>query len=257
MAEKEMQAWLSKLKLEASQLPDMTTVDIATTNGDVFLTLGQTRLRVSSVILSSASPVFKAMLGPDFLEGQGERSAQNPKEIPLPDDDVAVMTRLCRLLHHQGDCSSRDPKAVAASARGLFNLAVLADKYDCIGSIQMAGGYLLFDLESATSAGRAPVQAMLNLVAASYILEDGRHFALFTRRLVLDFANTFSTMSSEPALAVLPNVFLRKCFPCQLCPSSILTVNSASGGAAKSCVEVPSVRIAKTCATQVYKAWVR
>jgi len=46
----------------------MSTVDIATADGDILLVLGETRLRVSSVILSSASPVFKAMLGPNFSE---------------------------------------------------------------------------------------------------------------------------------------------------------------------------------------------
>ena len=43
------------------------------------------------------------MLGPNLLEGQGDRNAQNPKENALFDDDITALGRLCRLLHHQDD----------------------------------------------------------------------------------------------------------------------------------------------------------
>lgn len=212
MAEKDVEDSLGELTLEAAK---MTTIDLATTDGDVLLTIGETRLRVSSVILSSASQVFKTMLGPVYLEGQDDRSAQNPKEIPLVDEDVSVMTRLCRLLHHQRDLpdSSRDPKSLKEDAEGLFDLAVLAEKYFCTESIQMTGGYLLFELGSRTKPTDMPISALLHLIAAAYILEDRRHFALFTRRLVLDHAITYSTVANHPALAMLPNLFLRKLPP--------------------------------------------
>lgn len=87
---------------EASQPSEMANVDIAP-EGDVIFVLQQTRLRVSSVILASASPVFKVMFGPNFAEGQGHRTAGEPREVPLHDDDLCAMTRLCRLLHHQPD----------------------------------------------------------------------------------------------------------------------------------------------------------
>jgi len=87
---------------EAPHPSEMVNIDIAA-EGDVILVLQQTRLRVSSAILSSASPVFKTMFGPNFLEGQGQRSAGDPREVTLHDDDLCAMTRLCRLLHHQPD----------------------------------------------------------------------------------------------------------------------------------------------------------
>lgn len=37
-----------------------------------------TIIRVSSVVLSYASPVFRSLLGPKFAEGQTERSAARP-----------------------------------------------------------------------------------------------------------------------------------------------------------------------------------
>jgi hypothetical protein len=87
---------------EASRTSEIVNIDVAT-EGDVIFVLQQTRLRVSSVILASASPVFKAMFGPSFAEGQGHRTAEEPREVPLHDDDLGAMIRLCRLLHHQPD----------------------------------------------------------------------------------------------------------------------------------------------------------
>jgi hypothetical protein len=157
MAESEVEASLGQLALVPLPPPNMTTIDITTTDGDILLVLGETRLRVSSVILSSASPVLKTMLGPNFLEGQGDRSAQDPKEIPLSDDDVAAMVRLCRLLHHQDDmpATPHDKMSLAAYAEELLALTELADKYSCMGSIRLAGGYMLFN--SAAVAGPAPI----------------------------------------------------------------------------------------------------
>jgi hypothetical protein len=84
-----------------SQPLGMEVLDVAA-EGDVVFNLKLTRLRVSSAILASASPVFKVMLGPVFLEGQDFRSAQYPKQIPLEHDSAAIM-RLCFLLHHKCD----------------------------------------------------------------------------------------------------------------------------------------------------------
>jgi hypothetical protein len=46
--------------------PPATVVD---KSGDVILTLGDASLLVSSKVLSVASPVFRAMFGPHFQEG--------------------------------------------------------------------------------------------------------------------------------------------------------------------------------------------
>ena len=50
---------------------NITTID---PNGDLVLDVGLTSLLVSSKVLSVASPVFRTMLGPNFMEG--ERLAQ-------------------------------------------------------------------------------------------------------------------------------------------------------------------------------------
>ena len=194
----------------------MTTIDIATTEGDVVLIMQETRLRVSSVILSSASPVFKAMFGPNFKEGQGDRSAQHPKDVPLPDDEPLVMTRFCRLLHCQrGLPETHEEDSQDMRAKGLLDLVVLADKYGCMERVQMACGYILFDLTASSKPQDMPMTALMYLIAVAFMLEDHRHFTLFTRQLVMDHVDNYSAVATHPALAVLPNLFLRKCIVSQ------------------------------------------
>lgn len=65
-------------------------MDIIADEGDLILAVGnekkKKKMRVSSVILSMASPVSKALLGPHFREGQRLRNGTSPIEILLPDD---------------------------------------------------------------------------------------------------------------------------------------------------------------------------
>jgi len=194
----------------ASQPPDMEVIDV-TTEGDVIFNLELTRLRVSSVILASASPVFKVMLGPAFLEGQDVRSAQCPKEIPLEDESTA-MTRLCFLLHHKRD--PQDPAShnisLADGAEGLFTLAVTADKYGCADAVHPTGSSLVSRFVYKAISTGISMEAVLYLIGAAYLLGDHRQFALLTRRLVMDYSKTYSSLASHPATAALSHQFLRK-----------------------------------------------
>ncbi|KAK3112019.1 hypothetical protein LTR53_012140 [Teratosphaeriaceae sp. CCFEE 6253] len=94
--------------------------------GDVMVVLRDgTRVRVASVVLSLVSPVFKKMLGPHFLEGQAARSADEPQEIVLPEDDPQATTLLLRIIHFQ------QPLHESVKPLLLANFATVADKYDC------------------------------------------------------------------------------------------------------------------------------
>ena len=209
MAEPQVEPSPGQLALVASPSADTTTIDIATADGDILLVLGETRLRVSSVILSSASPVFKAMLGPNFLEGQGERSAQSPKEISLPDDDISAMTQLCRILHHQ--YRTEDNVLTSHCVEGLFALTVVSDKYGCTDSIEAVAKHLLSELGTTSVSPLISPTTLLVLSAVAYKIKDCRHFALFTRRLVLGITLPYSGLAGEDSLESLPNLFLCKC----------------------------------------------
>src|SRR5277367_6787997 len=74
--------------------------------GDVLLQVGSSEpkayLLVSSKVFSLASPVFAAMLSPQFKEGNS-LSSGNGCEITLPEDDPEAMTLLCNCLHFRTD----------------------------------------------------------------------------------------------------------------------------------------------------------
>lgn len=186
-------------------------------NGDVVLTLRLTRLRVSSAVLSTASPVFRAMFGPNFLVGQDVHSAQNPREIPLEDDDSHAMMRLCYLLHHQRDPRDLSLLTVSSTqgAKEFLMMAGLADKYGCAHSVNMVSAEPLLYFDPSKIDSDIPVEALLHLVAATYVLEDRRQFARFTGYLVLYYEKPYSGLHKQPVLAMLPTSFLRKNSPPQ------------------------------------------
>ena len=192
----------------ASNIP---IYDLAS-HGDVILTLRLTRLRVSSAVLSTTSPVFRATFGPDFLVGQNVHSPKNPKEIPLPEDDSHGMMRLCYLLHHQRDPNDSSPTNVSScqGAKEFLTMATMADKYGCTHSVNMVSADPLsyFSNPSAINAGPS-IEALLHLIAATYVLDDRRQFARFTGYLALYYEKPYSGLK-QPVLALLPSLFLRK-----------------------------------------------
>lgn len=97
--------------------------------GDVVLNLAEAELQVSSRALSLGSKVFKALFSPRFSEGLALSRGQG-RPIELDDDDTAAMTTLCQVLHHTYRKIHRD-----VSAESLADLALVADKYDCVEAI--------------------------------------------------------------------------------------------------------------------------
>ncbi|MCJ1426102.1 hypothetical protein MMC29_004004 [Sticta canariensis] len=96
-------------------------------NGDVILLVGTEdpqSIRASSKILSLASPVFAAMLGPNFLEGS-KLSTVQPYQLHLPEDDADAIVWLCLVLHYRREIDDR------ISFSLLEKLAFVCDKYDC------------------------------------------------------------------------------------------------------------------------------
>ncbi|KAF2099017.1 hypothetical protein NA57DRAFT_76253 [Rhizodiscina lignyota] len=104
------------------------------TNGDVIFVVGSpgVRFRVSSHIVSAASPVFKAMFNGVFAEGQG-LSRESPKEIPLPEDEVENVRLFCLISHFRNlDIPNR------VAAKQLRDFAIFVDKYNCAVTMYLA-----------------------------------------------------------------------------------------------------------------------
>ncbi|KAF8451670.1 hypothetical protein BGX38DRAFT_475914 [Terfezia claveryi] len=122
-------------------------------HGDVILVIPSgrdpsavARFQVNSVVLCLASPVFRAMLGPDsrFREGinlklaavaggpQSSGSISTPMEMPLTDDNPDAFAVILRILHLDFD---NIPPAMAPLGNDeeqykLHEMAIICDKYD-------------------------------------------------------------------------------------------------------------------------------
>ena len=88
-------AELASLAIRSHDL-STKTLTVMDPEGDIILVLGDVGLQVSSKVLSLASPVFKAMFGPHFAEGQGQASSTKIRRVKLHDDDVEAMKILCK-----------------------------------------------------------------------------------------------------------------------------------------------------------------
>ncbi|KAE9990476.1 hypothetical protein EG327_001378 [Venturia inaequalis] len=130
--------------METEVNPTYVTID---RDGDLILLVGpeesqQTRILVSSKALTLASKVFKAMLSKStFKEGRElVESAANSTlyEIPLPDDDIAAMIILCKLVHHR----YRNIDLSKVTIQHLSDIAVLAYKYDSVDAVRSTSSWL-------------------------------------------------------------------------------------------------------------------
>ncbi|KAH8675009.1 hypothetical protein BGZ61DRAFT_591336 [Ilyonectria robusta] len=104
-------------------------------DGDVVFSLenGATCVQVSSGVMKSASPVFAAMLGPNFKEGHALATHHaQPIEIPLPDDDPKGFILICRILHFQRGLREQVP-----TLTDLLHVRPVADKYDLLDPISL------------------------------------------------------------------------------------------------------------------------
>ncbi|KAH6990210.1 hypothetical protein EDB80DRAFT_897808 [Ilyonectria destructans] len=113
--------------------PEAKVVEKIAPDGDVVFSLenGATCVQVSSGVMKSASPVFAAMLGPNFKEGQAVATPHaQPIEIPLPDDDPKGFILICRILHFQRGLRGQVP-----TSTDLLRVRLVADKYDLLDPI--------------------------------------------------------------------------------------------------------------------------
>ncbi|KAL0264183.1 hypothetical protein SLS55_000129 [Diplodia seriata] len=159
---------------------------IAPTGDIVLLLCDDTKLRVHSVVLKLASPVFRAMFGPHFSEGQN-LSETNPKEVPLPGDPAEPMTLICEILHHQHPSSSFRSEL-------LEPLVSLVHKYDLVDAMGFkVAAFLEHELPAAKENEFSDLGDQ-GLLAMAYLLKDKRSFNLISREVVIFYEGSFSDL---------------------------------------------------------------
>jgi hypothetical protein len=166
-------------------------------DGNIILVVGpeqNNRLRVSSLFLSVASPVFKAMFAPNkFLEGRN-LDTSNPKEISLPDDDPEAIEVLCRFIHHRLE-------SLPINTRKLVKFTKLVDKYQCALTMRsVATGWIDSILGGIKELG---CHELCDLLAVCLFIDAPRDFhkvtSFFLRLWRREWDATVSQISSEVA----------------------------------------------------------
>ncbi|KAK5135231.1 hypothetical protein LTR08_005481 [Meristemomyces frigidus] len=196
---------------------DVATEHIAP-QGDIMLIVGkkpEARLRVSSAVLIANSPVFAAMLGPNFQEGLIAGTTETPKEVALPDDEATAMSDMCNLLH------LKTPSALCAKpASRILPLAIANDKYGCHDALILQSDALLSGWLRRNPQGTSNLSHM---AAAAYLLNHKSMFKILTSRLILETDTSFSSVLKEghghiiPVAALLALEEKRTAAQCYIC----------------------------------------
>ncbi|KAF4968765.1 hypothetical protein FSARC_3894 [Fusarium sarcochroum] len=159
-------------------------------SGDVtFIVQGETRVRVCSAILKTASPVFAVMLGPNFKEGHALAKADGtPVEIALPEDDCEPFGWICRTLHCQADSKLWRPEVDK-----LMKVWAIAEKYDMLKAIQLSVDFWVSELLKSY-----PTDSDLWCMALScYRAKDSDSFRSITRQLILSCKDPYIRLASH------------------------------------------------------------
>lgn len=205
--------------------PDEKIFEKIAPDGDVVFSLenGATCVQVSSSVMKLASPVFAAMLGPNFKEGHAlATSHAQPIEIPLPDDDPKGFIPICRILHFQPGLREQVP-----TSEDLLRVRLVADKYDLLDAIsfcveawikkhvsivqntvhaQMPPGHCYSHANDAVRAQRASDENegyslktsdtfLLLLVCHEFGVQDD--FRVISQRIVREHIGSFTTLITE------------------------------------------------------------
>lgn len=123
------------------------------------------RVQVSSVLLSTASKVFRALSNGAFAEGKAVRNAAGtPVEIRVSDAPSDLLL-LYQLLHFQGDLGR-------IRYQRFFDLAPITDKYECAKALRyvIVSKFATLELSGIEQAEHACY------LAAAWILDKRKYF---------------------------------------------------------------------------------
>ena len=131
------------------------------------------RIRVSSVLLFTASKVFRALLCGSFAEGEAIRTtAGRPVEIRVSDSPSDLLL-LCQLLHFQGDLDK------VRHARFLDH-ALIIDKYDCAQALR----HVTTSKFSTLNLSGVDIEEHVCYLAAAWILDQPKFFRDLSKDIV-------------------------------------------------------------------------
>ena len=104
---------------------------------------------------------------------------RSQRSLTFSDDGTKAMSTLCGVLHHR-------PSTECLSPASLENIAVLADKYDCIAAMFFWGQAIVRDL----SGNKTTHSETGRLLYSAYTLDLPQAFSELCRTMVFDFGGS-------------------------------------------------------------------
>lgn len=156
------------------------------------------KMKVSTVVLSVASKVFKTLFSGSFEEAKAIRNSPHAAvEIRISDHPSDALL-LCQLLHYQGNVEW-------LSHERFLGLAVIIDKYDCVEALRhvVHGKFAALTLRSVNQ------REHLYYAAAAWILDQPKQFRQVTKEMVM-YYHSGPTKGNDSSLDVLPPEMLGK-----------------------------------------------
>lgn len=166
--------------MEATKEDTLSKSIVVDCEGDVILLLEDHEIQVSSKVLGLASPVFKAMFSPSFAEGRSLTSS-SPSRISLTDDNLVAIVSLCQIIHYQTKSLPKEPDQSFVE-----QLAIVADKYDCIEALGPLSHMWLATLEAEAVVliEDATSSTIGKLLYSAYTFDCAIAFKKITRSMI-------------------------------------------------------------------------
>ncbi|KAK1848945.1 BTB/POZ-like protein [Colletotrichum chrysophilum] len=174
-------------------------IDVAA-DGDIIMIVGsdKRKFRIHSVMLKSASKVFKAMLGPNFAEGRRLRNNGHHGDITkieLPEDNDGGMSAIFHLLHHRVE-KLPDPMPAAV----FYQLGIAADKYDLVSTLKYTiTGAIYRAINDGRELKDMRMLDVWYLAITAACFDDAANFATLTHVLVWYCDTHFVHLAEEAA----------------------------------------------------------
>lgn len=172
---------------------------------------GKKRLYVNSIILKVASPVFRAMFGPNFTEGVSLKSSTMHEQV-LPEDEEETTLLVLAMLHHSHDII---PKWLPPSQ--LFGITRFAHKYDLIASLRpivyvhceyLSNEYDDDDGDHGSWGGPGGENDWLEMMATAYLFRIPKLFKSSSNTVILNSDGPVTAEGHQESLQYLPDGIL-------------------------------------------------
>ena len=183
--------------MDSQSIEDANAVVVIDEDGDTDLECkfadGTKLLRVSSKVLSLASPVMKKLFTSGFREGVDP----SPRRcVPLPEDNGEALLLVCSVVHHHAEIESG-----LLGVDALENVATLVDKYDMSKTLRTwSACWLEGALESVTPG------TFDSLLRSAYLLDDSKSFSKVSWKIICNRIGPFISASKSSITSIMPDI---------------------------------------------------